>query len=97
MYEHSEQFSVDCLVEKFYFDEWIAKKETLDELKKSDLDGEEKLRLLESRDLAELQITRGQHKLLKKAIQYLDGAHPKKRHKDFRSQSKLHFLRRIQA
>ena len=48
--------------------------------------------MLDSSDLAELQITKGQHKLLKKAIQDLDEAHTKKRHKDLEINVVFFFL-----
>ena len=58
------------MAEKFNFDEWIAT---------NNLDSEETVSLVDSSDLAELQITKGQRKLLGKAIQELEGGHPKKK------------------
>ena len=44
------------------------KSETAEELQKQDFDGEEALQLLDSSDLAALEISRGQQKLLEKGI-----------------------------
>lgn len=58
------------MVKKFSFNEWVEsnhlKSETAEELKKQDFDCEEALRLLDSSDLAALEISRGQRKLLEK-------------------------------
>ena len=74
------------MAKKFSFNEWIEsnhlKSETAEELKKQDFDGEEALRLLDSSDLAALEITRGQRKLLEKAIHDLTGVSTKTTMKD---------------
>ncbi|KAJ7320928.1 hypothetical protein OS493_035722 [Desmophyllum pertusum] len=63
-------------MEEFSFDEWITnnklKKETVDELKKHDLDGDETLRLLDANDLAELKLSTAKDSGLNAILQQLE-------------------------